>query len=173
MIETIAGIKDWADTVFGDVSLQMNLARANEELAELITQCVMKKPLKDIAEECADIGIVLVRSVHITAKTETPEFDFQMTEPIKDMNHYYVHNPDPYTTIMMYALSVHKHLEWCMLYLRSTNEVRERLDNIYSLLECMCLSCGTFLNVEIDAKMVINRARQWNITGQGTGYHVK
>jgi len=32
---------------------------------------------------------------------------------------------------------------------------------------------GIDLNVEVDKKMVINRARKWKANGDGTGYHIK
>lgn len=167
MIETLLGIKEWADTVFGDVSLEINLARANEELAELITQCVRKKPLKDIAEECADIAIVLVRSVYITSETSIPEFNFNISE------RYLISKSDEHSIAIIYGLSIHRHLHRCMSKDDTFSVMSARLDNIYNLLECICVALGTTLAIEIDAKMVINRARKWNITGQGTGYHVK
>jgi hypothetical protein len=48
-----------------------------------------------------------------------------------------------------------------------------RCGRIISGLRAIRRRLGTTLAAEVDKKMTINRGRQWNLTGDGHGYHVK
>lgn len=62
MRETGKSISEWADTVFGKIwNYTRSAARANEEMAELLTKTSSGEDPEDIAYECADIVIVLAR----------------------------------------------------------------------------------------------------------------
>lgn len=68
---------------------------------------------------------------------------------------------------------------------RAYSEMRElcatftRLSAAEEMADVMIVLLGTAeqfgidLQAEVDAKMQINRNRQWNVTSEGTGYHIK
>ena len=61
-VETPGSINNWALQTFGpDGSDMVVAARANEEMAELIRAIASGKSKEDIAEEAADVIIVLCR----------------------------------------------------------------------------------------------------------------
>ncbi len=59
--ETTATIATWSRLTFGDVPLRLVAARANQEMAELLVEVNGQKRKEKLAEECADIVIVLCR----------------------------------------------------------------------------------------------------------------
>lgn len=60
MRETSRGIADWAGEVFGIASGFRTAARANEEMAELLTKVAKNEDVRSITEECADVAIILI-----------------------------------------------------------------------------------------------------------------
>jgi NTP pyrophosphatase (non-canonical NTP hydrolase) len=53
--------------------------------------------------------------------------------------------------------------------LKALEEVADVVIVLYRVAEML----GGNLHVEVDRKMAINRARRWNLTGDGHGYHVR
>lgn len=53
--------------------------------------------------------------------------------------------------------------------IKARSECADALITLYRVAHLL----GCDLDDEVDRKMVINRARKWRATGQGTGYHVK
>jgi len=64
MKETTQSVADWADEVFGAAPDAARIAaRANEEMAELLRAATSGKDGAALAEEAADVVIVLMRLV--------------------------------------------------------------------------------------------------------------
>ena len=62
MTETSKSISEWAVALFGESGSDARVAaRALQEMAELFTKVTSNKSGKEIAEECADVVIVLAR----------------------------------------------------------------------------------------------------------------
>jgi len=58
-------IGKWAEEAFGPIHDRARVAaRANEEMAELLRAATSGAPIEKIAEECADIVIILARIAH-------------------------------------------------------------------------------------------------------------
>lgn len=51
--------------------------------------------------------------------------------------------------------------------------IHKELADVYIVLCCLAGELDLDLHHEVDAKMVVNRARTWVITDPGHGYHVK
>jgi hypothetical protein len=59
------------------------------------------------------------------------------------------------------------HLAWGM----DMPIVERTLSELYAALEQVCRAVDRELGPAIDAKMAINRAREWDLDGTGHGYH--
>lgn len=55
--------------------------------------------------------------------------------------------------------------------LGDVDKIGEEAADVIIVLYHLAGSAGIDIQAEIDRKMKINRSRQWNKTGQGTGYH--
>lgn len=79
-METQRSIADWAEQTFGPaVYLARVGARANEEMAELLRKLTAAEiDLDGIAEEAADVVIVLYRLAHLTGRDLNAEVNAKM-----------------------------------------------------------------------------------------------
>jgi hypothetical protein len=77
MIETQTGINAWADATFGPCTdMRRLLARANQEMAELLSEITMPVPdNRKIAEECADVAHILCRVAGMVGEDLMPIFN--------------------------------------------------------------------------------------------------
>lgn len=153
MTETFATIATWANETFGRQRSSLSqLARANRELAELIAACADDKPLPSIAEEAADVAICLARLV-------APSLDLD-----RDPSPAGFHSPMSLTTATLWAMQ--QALDGRMPPATAADVMVARLSQIATL-------CGTTLGDAVDAKMVVNRRREWKLDGNGHGQHVR
>lgn len=164
MIETQAGINAWAEETFGPMQdVRHMAARANEELAELLREVTMPLPnLEKIAEECADVAHVLMRIAGWANEDLMPIFEL---EKLIIPNLIY----DP-------VVMANAHMAFLLQRLSSAAlSEKSAIGRIVALITIrlaeICAACGTRLGDAIDAKMVILRARKWDLDGTGCGYH--
>jgi hypothetical protein len=160
MTESQLSICTWADATFGPPASDASIAaRALVEMAELVTACVNGEPVERIGEEIADVVIVLAR----LGRSMGADVMWHVLFCVDD---------DPGEPATASAVEQIGRLMICL----------ECGDGIgawaaFSLL-CESLataSCqrGINLQVAIDAKMAINRARRWVLDGRGHGSHVR
>lgn len=161
IIETQETISEWATATFGAVaSLPRSLARANEEMAELCKKAVTNADHDELAEEAADVVIVLCRAADISRADINPMF--RIMEPTGAL---------PIVAIMQ-ANSL---LAYCM---EQVSDGKARCASIYielivRKLAEICFTLGTPLHEAVERKMATNRARVWALDGSGCGYHVE
>lgn len=55
--------------------------------------------------------------------------------------------------------------------LGNADKMGEEMADVIIVLYHLAGSTGINIQEEIDRKMKVNRARKWNLTGKGTGYH--
>lgn len=167
MRETSESISQWAEATFGPaVSLASIAARALTEMAELVRKVTGPEPdPKALAEECADVVIVLARLAH---RCGCEIFSGETTP--------YPHWIPP-TLIGEALLTLAKMSEVLMRKCPENqfdrNLSQHRCIAIRWLLQSACTQLGHDLRAEVDAKMAINRAREWKLDGHGHGQHVK
>jgi hypothetical protein len=164
MIETLPGICEWADATFGPANdIRRALSRANEEAAELITHLVMPElnPAK-IAEECADIAIVLCRPARACG-------DENIMSDVTSLD--FDGSGSPYTD----AIKIGDILLYCLRLAETefSHSLGRLIGNVLIKLSHICAVFGFKLSKEIDKKMARNRAREWRLDGSGHGYHTK
>jgi len=162
-METIESIAAWQDATFGPVqSRARSIARANEELAELIRAWTSNEPPEKIIAEAADVVIVLCALAWMMrAKDEEVSLDFLGDGIIQPR-----HAVPAMAKCMAFALnqvtediipfSLHVTVMYIMSYAKG-----------------LVAALGGKLQDAVDAKMVINRARQWKHDGTGHAYHMK
>lgn len=164
MIETQAGINEWAETTFGQMKdVRHMIARANEEMAELLREITMPVPnLEKIAEECADVAHVLMRVAGWADEDLMPIFSIE-TLIISNL----IYDP---------AVKANGHLAFLFQRLSAGDLIERReIGRIVAMITIklaeICAAAGRRLGSEIDAKMAILRLRKWELDGTGCGYH--
>ncbi len=74
-----AAVTHWADRTFGQAQNPTRVAiRANEEMAELLRKCSYNAPAEEIAEEIADVFIVLMRLCSVLERDIEREVERKM-----------------------------------------------------------------------------------------------
>lgn len=161
--ESQQSISRWASETFGEPgSLARVAARANEELAEMLRAYTAGQPVEVVAEEAADTAIVLCRlgermgvNVEHTIKTAT---ESSLGDP---------------QSIARLLTTMGKVLEGLLLGDASSRAMAEinlrRLGTDLAIATNVVL--GFALWPQINAKMGINRGREWKTDGSGHGYH--
>lgn len=161
--ETQQSISQWAEATFGPSGSDLRVwARANEEMAELLrllTFNASPDPEK-VAEECADVVIVLLRLAERRGWEVQPWASSGRFAPIS------------------LASRANEKMAALLVVLEENNsrfpaEGRWRLEEVLGALKALCLSIGQEPAAALDRKMAVNRARQWKLDGSGHGYHVK
>mgnify|MGYP003523425397 CR=1 FL=1 len=153
-------ITEWADAAFGGpwTSNARGVARMLEEVAELVTAVTTGAPPERVAGECADVMICAFRlaavegfdlEAGLAAHTQLPLGATGLTEEIL------------YFTAWVFEQVVLK------------NSFYTPLVFVASRLRDLCRAVGRDLLAEVDAKMEINRRREWVPDGTGCGRHVK
>ncbi len=159
MTETQQTISQWACDTFGEPSSDLRIVvRANEEMAELLKALSADDDHPKVPEECADIAIVLTRF----AERRGFELFQPWNYPVTGRENNFV-----------IVLGINREMNHLMSAARTGAPSIIRCGRIISGLRAICRRLSTTLSIEIDRKMKINRARQWNLTGDGHGYHIK
>lgn len=170
MIETLPGICEWTDATFGPATdIRRALSRANEEAAELITHLVMPElnPAK-VAEECADIAIVLCRPARACGDENVMSDVFSLNFGAS------ISTYDAAIKVGDLLLSCLRLSQVSVTGAPFPNSLVGRLiGNTLIKLAEICAALGFKLSEEIDKKMARNRAREWRLDGSGHGYHTK
>lgn len=166
MIETQSSCNQWAERTFGPCDNASRLvARANEEMGELLSQITMPEiKTEKIAEECADVAMILFRVADFA------EHDLM---PIFQLDNLLVP-----TLIYGPAARANSMLSFLFERLSPANvprwgEIGRLVGAIVIKLAEISAAVGTPLGTAIDQKMAILRTREWEIVGDGTGYHRK
>jgi hypothetical protein len=165
MIETQTTINAWADATFGPCdNMQRLVARANQEMAELLSEITMPiVNIERISEECADVAHILFRVAGWAGEDLMPIFQIDNLIVPNE-----VYGP---------ATRANEIMSFILGRLSSGNAVR-REDigrNVAMIMIKLCEVCAVCkipLGDAIDRKMVVLRSRKWNLAGDGTAYHV-
>jgi hypothetical protein len=165
MIETQTSWNDWADDTFGPLTdVARAAARANSEMAELISEITMPSPnLEKIAEECADVTMSLFRIAHWSGEDLMPIFELEgFIVPNKIYGPAIASNG-----VMAFILErlSEGNIASRVLVGRLVSMIALRMAEI-------CSTTGITLGDAIDRKMAINRNRSWVPDGSGCGHHV-
>jgi len=156
--ETQATIWDWRLKTFGQpTSLFRILTRANEEMAELLRKvAVGTHSTAEIAEEAADIVIVLFGAA--TSR------GFSLADELPAI---------PSFGGADFAVDANRELSKAIAATQRDDDVavRHYLRGTYFCLIHFADYIGMDLGDAIDAKMAINRTREWKLDGTGHGYH--
>jgi hypothetical protein len=160
--ETQATIEAWRADSFGPLaSLPSGLARANEEMAELVKAVTVGADPAQIAEEAADVAITLCGAAERCGTDLTPI----MTR--RDLS------IDPAAVIAIKANSLLAHtMEIVTCERISASTIGIYIDIVVAMMAKLCASLGFNLADEVNDKMAINRARTWRLDGAGHGYHL-
>ena len=176
MIETQATVSDWAAATFGEPSSHARVAwRLAEEIAELGRETSSRNRPAEVADECADAAIILCRLAHRLG------IELSLTERPGESGQWMARN----LSLSPSDLAAEA-MRRCLILL----DVGSLVDRVPSLLpasvppmgsayrladvlECLCRQAGTTLQDAVDAKMAVNRKREWKLTGDGHGYHLR
>lgn len=154
-METQQTISAWAAETFPRPATDLRIAtRANSELAELLASLTTEsETLSKASEEAADVAIVLLRLLD----------RIQGQYLIRDS-----HIGVPYSALD-HAIAAHVSLNRTMINVRAmVRDVLKRGEACFWIgktledLAYCCKALGSGLQVEIDAKMAINRTRKWD-----------
>ena len=157
--ETPESITEWSDATFGgDVSPLACAVRANMEMAELLAAVTQNQPVERIAEECADVCIVLWRLAKLLAADLGP---LEYYSPIRERA------DETVKTINTHLAATIRHVA------TNPHRARECLLMTLCYIQWLATVCKFDLQEAVDAKMQVNRARQWKMDGTGCGYHIK
>lgn len=151
--ETQESIAQWALDTFGDVThTRTILTRANCEFAELVHAVECSSTPDKLAGEIADVIIVLAR--------------YPVRIVLDDLMTF----PDDSVQIVMEGAK--DALAGAMSRGSSQPLVEESIRLLVDELARLCVLLEIDLPAAIDAKMQINRGRQWTAKGAGHGQHV-
>jgi hypothetical protein len=167
MRETQESIAIWADAAFGVApKLLRILARANEEMAELLRAVTSSKTPHEIATEAADVAIVLARVGKIVGNDLIALCGVQVRE--RNWNGAEVEKT---------ATRANHMLSHAMLLTSYSEKEDPRpvfyLERTMIHLAIVVASVRLDLGSYIDAKMAVNRMRVWKRDGTGHGYHIR
>ncbi len=165
MIETQASICAWADATVGPATDNFRIVtRANLEMAELLHACSGGAAAEKIAEEAANVMIVLARLGRNLG-----------LDVVRLMALHYAWRDG--LEVQLCACEASRMLSAVgeCLRLRPDGADRYRDTFIRNIVHNMVTVGGGYdrLGAAVDAKMETNRARQWHVDGTGHGSHVK
>ena len=155
-------VVEWADAAFGGpwTSNARGVARMLEEVAELVTAVTTGAPPERVAGECADVMICAFRLAAVEgfdleaglARRARPSLAYEQTCIASDVLRM--------TSLVFDAVT-------------AGHQTDHLLVSLASRLRELCAAAGRGLLAEVDAKMEINRRREWVPDGTGCGRHVK
>ena len=161
--ETQKTISDWQIATFGAVGSNYSyLLRAAEEMIELLQAIERGDPAARIAEEAADVAIVLAGLGERTGRDLFAEHGYNISG----------------------SSAVFCRAAWCNERLAvgircmavsppSPYFCSQTLAQCVAGLADLCRMLGEDLRLAIDRKMRVNRARVWTLRGDGHGDHVR
>lgn len=160
--ETPATIYEWSIGVFGPPRSPLStLVRAQEEMNELLRDLIeMAGPQITACEEAADVVILLARvagqmGVNLSWNTEWKSDGVLGSATAANLIlARLIANPLPGGDTQ-------------------TRQFSHDLHWIASHMARVCEFFGRELQAEVDSKMARNRARQWEMTGEGVGRHIQ
>lgn len=155
-------ITKWADETFGVSESNFRTAvRVNEEMAELLTVVSMNDDPEKIAEEVADVMIVLYR---LATQLGVDLDKRRYPEPCRRCH---------VTTEAAMANTQLAMLLDCLEGDKDTfkAEAQVYMTNMARDLDYLACAVGLDLNDEVWRKMLVNRSRKWVRDGSGHGYH--
>lgn len=165
--ETQQSVYDWTVEVFGKVASPVaTLIRAQEELVELLTAIVNEHSDGNIAEEAADVMILLYR--YAGAQGIKLTWD---TEWVSD-------------SVMVSAAAANSILARLIAgstQLAAPGSTRPAITKqqsesdlhwVASHMARVCNFLHRDIYAEIERKMQVNRLRQWSVNKSGNGYHI-
>lgn len=162
--ETQATIMAWKRQTFGPSTPQRTLARAAEELGKVFRAVTSEAPPIKIAEEAAGVALILA---DIGEWLGVGDWLFGAVEPR-------IYGP---VKLCGFALTQLGYLTREIEYIASGEVPRSRsvalreLRALLGALKEISSIYGMSLESAIDAKMAINRGRDWVCDGTGHGYH--
>lgn len=159
-------ITQWAFDTFGPCpNLAVTAARANKEVAELLWAATATAVDPDgVASEAADVYICACRLAS------------DVGCDLEEETRYRVGTPDGAVPVAQMAALVAT--SWAQiataLVVDASKHTRivSLLGAVARALRDVCVAVGRDLLVEVDAKMAVNRARQW-VVADGHGSHVR
>jgi len=170
--ETQSTISQWQVATFGVPTDRWRyIARLAEEMAELLVQVTNSETNADaIAEECADCWIVacgIATMMSVNLEQATNDSSERAMSVDLDL---------PWARA--YAAEMLPHLHGLLRHFNTPATAPRHLGAIGRYLKIVAgrlrgAESPLSLSAAVDAKMRINRARRWNLTGDGHGYHVK
>jgi len=177
MHETQATITAWANETFGEIPTSATLvARANEEMAELLRAVTQDDHHPKLSEELADVVIVLCRlgdRFGVDVLGQEKPFTRENWGPywlvFNATQSYYKSNAGRVADVGVRLMELlgDVALGWSH-YTQSYSLVR-----VCILLHWLAREFGCDLQAEVEKKMAVNRTRVWAKTGDGHGYHVR
>lgn len=158
-------IAAWADETFGRSSTPLRIAvRANEELAELLRSLACEGAPEKITEEAADTAIIIYRLADVLNLEE------------EAIRLYGTPVPVSFNLAMEGALCANKALHDIMVDMPHrqfrANTMRTNIWQVLWCLHVVAARVGLDLRTVIEAKMEVNRAREWKLDGTGHGCHL-
>lgn len=162
--ETQPAILEWKRVTFGPSAPMRTISRAAEELAELMRAVTSSAPTDKIAEEAADVALILA---DIGELLGTADWLFGATGP-------HIYRPvrlTSYALTQLGLLAFDVELITTGADERSQSIALRNLRSVIGSLKELVEGYGRDLGQEIDRKMAVNRARRWDLDGTGHGYH--
>lgn len=160
--ENQATICEWANATFGPpTSVFRALARSNEEMAELVKLASTgTATAAGIIEEAADVAITLCQVAPFVGEDLSDAMRIAVPATV----------PASVSAASANAMLAHV-LQDCAE--GRPNGIGIYLSLVVIRLAQMCAKLDAPLCLAVDAKMLVNRSRAWNIDGTGHGYHVE
>jgi hypothetical protein len=162
VLETQAKINEWARETFGGAEPIGIAVRANVEAAELLSAVSNNAPGPEIAEEVADVAIILLQA--------TARWDIEVRIPSVDHKAELPAN----VASIDFASMVNVQLAASIFEVLQFSPVPiYRFAIIFDVLSMLATRHGKGLSAEINAKMKINRQRTWEKTKSGHFQHTQ
>lgn len=167
--ENQATIVWWAERTFGPAKSELRVAtRVQEELVELSKAIQTGESYDKVCREAADVVICLYRLAAVLGGDLDRRAASAMT---MGMAKELVPEGDSLERAVLRAetkLVVAKNM---IADGFPKTRVLQEVTAVRVILEEVVMRLGANLTDEIDAKMAINRAREWTVDGSGHGYH--
>lgn len=158
-------IAEWADATFGPADSVFRVAcRANEEVAELLRISSVRPRDPKVAEEAADVYIVMCR----VARNLKLDLNECARQAVNQFQSHQTVAGGAVSANLAFSMVLHKVLN---------SDLTETLNYFIGIvvlnLRDICRMNNFDLQKEVSRKMEINKNREWNVDGTGHGYHVR
>lgn len=160
MTETQETITAWGTETFGPTNTLRLVARANTEMAELLAEVSSFARPDRIADECADVLIVLARAASLMGVNVA--FESVKREPTASV----VERAAAMANSSLSGVFACVAMGWMP-------EASAKLIDLWRDVEALMQKCKAIPARRVDAKMAVNRKRKWVLAGDGTGEHMR